>query len=186
MLAARATEMKIILEEAVADLEYDGTMAPYDHTVFNKPLWNLSTPTSGRGAVRITADRWKRPTAAHDIEFRQWLDADNALDNMRFMMELVQRAEKLRDTSSFTGIRQSNQNPANFANSLSYAALVIKDRLPASEQHLIAKLEGYGTELRGRTDVPDAKRKEIGTFLRDNQILKRINLETFLKKNEAE
>lgn len=193
MLAARAMEMKIILEEAAADLEYDGTMAPYDSTVFARSLKSIranyyqpNLPTNDRGAVRISKERWKRPTVAHDVEFRQWLDEDNALDNVRFMMELIQNADRLRDTSRFTGTRRTNQNPANFANSLRYAALVLEDRIPESDRHLIEKLRSFGSYVAQRTHIPDDRRREIGAFLRDHKILKRITLETFLEKPGAE
>ncbi len=183
MLAARAVEMKITLEETLLQLHYDGSLAPYDVSALALPV-----PPDGdgayevqRGVVRVTPRRWDTPVRAHDVEIRQWLDADHALENMRFMMELVKKAPRLRDTSAFKAGGISGISPANLPSSLEYAAYLLKDRLPSDKAYLSDKLTAFATEIRAAGSVSTEKRDEIAAFIKREDLLRHITLETFLE-----
>ncbi len=183
MMAARAMEMKITLEEAIAELEYDGSMAPYDASTFGRPAArNLPHALSGRGAVRISGGRWQKPVPAADVEFRQWLDEDHALENMRFMMKLIENADRLRNTSRFKGTRIGGLSPSNLHNSLEYAALLLEERLPRNQQNIVVGLRAFAKEIKARRQVTPEMRKKVAQFLRDTNVLSYITLETFLNE----
>ncbi len=183
LMAARALEMKITLEEALAGLEYDGSMAPYDASALAvRAPKRVREAEVGRGAVRVEGTRWSEPVDAADIEFRQWLDADHALENMRFMMQLVKSGDRLRNTNAFKGTDIEGLSPSNLHNSLGYAAFLLKDRLPARKKHIITNLEKFAKEIKTAKDVTPEMRKKVATFLREENVLKYFTIETFLEE----
>lgn len=182
ILAARALEMKITLEELVAELDYDGSLAPYDKSALAHPLPKLNGIAGDveRGVVRIDFDRWDDPIRAHDVEIRQWLDADHALDNIRFLNRLLQSRARLRNTDDFKGTYIAKLVPANLHNSLNYAAWVLEDRLPADKQHIVAKLRELGGRATDAQLENLSLRKEIAAYLKEANVLSYITADTFL------
>ncbi len=186
-LAARALEMKITMEELLDDVEYDGVLYPYDASALAEPIttevYNVPEPWTGvdRGIVRLEMNRWETPVKAHDVEIRMWLDADHGLANMKFFMNLVQNADRLRDTSAFTGKYVEKLAPANLNASLRYMAFVLKDRIPADKQHVLPKLEEFAAKIERNGKLGKAFRSEIRQYVSENDLLKYLSLETFLE-----
>jgi len=180
MMAARALETKIILEEAAANLKDEDIFYPYDHSVLAvQPSPALS---ESRGAVRVSPARWRTPVTAHDVEIRQWLDADNGLSNIRFMVELVKQQNRLRDTAdSFVTKYIPRMAPSNLHSSLLYAAHMLRDRLPFEDQGLVQGLEELGWEIQSTGKVTPEMRRKVASFLKRNEVLTYINVETFLE-----
>ncbi len=181
LLAARALETKIILEELMAELKNDGTLSPYDASALATPL-NSDTPFVDRGVVRIEPNRWHHPAQAHDVEIRQWLSADNGLNNVQFMIKLVQNASRLRDTSRFTGKAVEDIAPSNLNASLRYAALILKDRLPEGKAHVPDKLNAFAKEIENTENVTPAQRRKIVNFFKQENLMKYLTIESFLNE----
>ncbi len=181
MLAARALEMKIVLEEAIAELDYDGNLHPYDQSVLAQSTSAPhGFPYAERGVVRIEGDRWDDPFVAHDIEIRMWQDADQALNSMRFFITLLQGRNRLRDTEAFIGTYQPKMMPANLHNSLRYAAFVLKDRLPPEKQSILQGMNALADRITNAASVTPEFRKEIAQYLKDNNVLSYLSADTFM------
>ncbi len=181
MLAARAMEMKITLEELVAELKYDGTLSPHDHSALAQPLEEAEGGVD-RGVVRVEIDRWDEPVAAHDVEFRQWLSADHALENMRFFMKLVTKRRQLLNTSNFESRAIRDIAPANLHSSLKYAAYILRRKYEQGPPLDIAReLYRFAGQIEQAKTVTPEMRKEMAKYLKDNQVLSYFTLETFLK-----
>lgn len=182
MLAARALEMKIILEELVAGLDYDGNLVPYEDSVLAQGPEDFDSGV-GRGVVRVDIDQWTEPVPAHDVEFRMWLDADGALENIRFFQQLIKKRRSLLDTGDFVSVGVRGVMPANLNSSLKYAAYLLDKQSDASgREHTIAlQLNRYAKQLEDAGTVTPEKRKQIAKYMKENYVLKYFTLESFLK-----
>ena len=177
LLAARALETKIILEELMADLKGTDTLSPYDASAIATRLGG----DVGRGVVRTFQDRWKEPVPAHDVEIRQWLSVDHAMGNLQFFIKLAQNGNRLRDLSRRTGKSVPNIAPANLNASLQYAATLLRDRLPAELADVPDQLESYSKEIVRQGKLSPEKRGEIREYFRSKNLLKYLTIETFLE-----
>ncbi len=185
VFAARALETKILLDQMVYGKEY-GTdhYGPYDATAFSldlREVRNEEEPQVERGIVRVESYRWKGPKA-HDIEIRDWFDKDNGLENVHFMMELVRNAEHLRDSSNFKARELRNTMPPNLNGALRYAALMMRDRLPANKSHIPRDLEAFAARLESQGRVTPADHSAIRDYLRQQDVLQYLSLHTFLEE----
>ncbi len=190
LLAARALEAKITLEEVIESLDYEGTLYPYDWSAIAKK-WdpttvdNLEEDFVQRGIVRVSLKRWPTPYPAHDVEIRQWFDTRHGLENMHFFMELIKKKERLRDTTAFTADHVGNVAPANLNATLRYTALLLKDRLPPGKAFIIGDLERFAKQIETADKITPTKRNEIARYFKEKNLLQYVTLETFLEPATA-
>ncbi len=186
LLAARALEAKITLEEVLEKMDYDGTLYPYDWSAIAKE-WDPATAENTdvdfvqRGIVRVSLNRWPTPYPAHDVEIRMWFDAKHGMENMHFMMELIKNKDRLRDTTGFTADHVGNVVPANLNATLRYTSLLLKDRLPEDKKFILADLERFADQIERAKKLTDVKRREVAKYFRDHNVLKYVTLDTFLE-----
>lgn len=187
MLAARALETKILLDQIVrADRDFHDTYAPHDNTSFSinmNGVRSSGNPQVERGIVRVESFRWSGPEA-HDVEIRDWIDKKHAMESMHFMMELARNAHRLRGSDDFRARELRNTMPPNLNGGLRYAAYMLEDRLPASKQYIVADLKNLAAELERSGSISEAAREKVADYLRDNNVLKHLTLETFLEPEE--
>jgi len=185
MMAARALEMKITLDELAANLDYDGTLYPYDGSVLAYPAPRFTEPLStSSGVVRISVNRWETPVNADDIEFRQWIDPDHALDNMRFMMALIQKSDDLADTARFKGTYIKELAPANLHNSLGYAAHILSAQLEPRQHGIVRQLRKFQQQIKRSKKVTPEKRAEIAKYIKEKQVMQLLTLDSFMANEE--
>ena len=101
------------------------------------------------------------------------------------MMELVKKAPRLRDTSAYRGSYMAGTSPANLHNSLEYAAFLLKDRLPAEKAHIPKKLNEFASSIRSAATVTPEMRNEVSQFMKQEDLLRYITLDTFLEPETA-
>jgi len=181
MLAARAMEMKITLEELVAELTYEGTSHPHDNSALAKHLDDAEEGVD-RGVVRVDIGRFDTPVPAHDVEFRMWLSPEHALENMRFFMMLITKRRQLLDSDGFRVQGLEDTAPANLPGSLRYAAFLLRKKGVTEERANIARqLNDYANEVAQAKTVTPEKRKEIAAYMKREKVLSHFTLDSFLK-----
>ncbi len=98
------------------------------------------------------------------------------------MVELVKQQNRLRDTAdSFVTKYIPRMAPSNLHSSLLYAAHMLRDRLPFEDQGLVQGLEELGWEIQSTGKVTPEMRRKVASFLKRNEVLTYINVETFLE-----